>query len=154
MFEIFSKVIFGVRNKWYLELEIIKDDHMGFPCGASCREPTWQCRRLETQVRSLDWEDPLEEGTPTPVFLPVESHRQRGLAVYSPWGHKPLNITKQLSMHYFITKYYTTYSSKYFTSSRSFFMAQLVVYLGVCTCVPYKNILPLLFVMFHIYQLG
>ena len=25
---------------------------------------------------------------PTPVFLPGESHGQRSLAVYSPWGHK------------------------------------------------------------------
>ena len=40
LFEIFSKAIFGVRNKWYLELEIIRDDHMDFPGGASYREPT------------------------------------------------------------------------------------------------------------------
>ena len=25
---------------------------------------------------------------PTPVFLPGESHEQRSLAGYSPWGHK------------------------------------------------------------------
>ena len=25
---------------------------------------------------------------PTPVLLPGESHGQRGLAGYSPWGHK------------------------------------------------------------------
>jgi len=25
---------------------------------------------------------------PTPVFLPGESHGQRGLAVYSPWGRE------------------------------------------------------------------
>ena len=32
--------------------------------------------RLETWVRSLGWEDPLEKGTqlPTPVFRPGESH--------------------------------------------------------------------------------
>ena len=48
LFEIFSKAIFGVRNKWYLELEIIRDDHMDFPDGASYREPTWQCRRWDT----------------------------------------------------------------------------------------------------------
>ena len=27
-------------------------------------------------------------GTPTPVLLPGESHGQRSLAGYSPWGHK------------------------------------------------------------------
>ena len=37
------------------------------------------------QVQSLDGKDPLEkEMTPTPVFLPGESHRQRSLAGYSP----------------------------------------------------------------------
>ena len=25
---------------------------------------------------------------PTPVFLPGESHGQRSLGVYSPWGHR------------------------------------------------------------------
>ena len=41
----------------------------------------------EMRVRSLGREDPLEEGMqPTPVFLPGESHGQRSLAGYSPWG--------------------------------------------------------------------
>ena len=35
----------------------------------------------ETWVRSLVWEDPLEEG----------------MAGYSPWGHKELDVTEQLS---------------------------------------------------------
>ena len=30
------------------------------------------------------------------VFLPGESHGQRSLAGYSPWGHKELNTTEQL----------------------------------------------------------
>jgi len=37
----------------------------------------------ETQVLSLDWQDPLEKGMqPTPVFLLGESHRQRSLVGY------------------------------------------------------------------------
>ena len=40
-------------------------------------------------VRSLDQEDPLEKGMITsPVFLSGESHRERNLVGYSPWGHK------------------------------------------------------------------
>ena len=35
---------------------------MGFPGGASGKEPTCQCRRHETWVWSLGWEDPLEKG--------------------------------------------------------------------------------------------
>ena len=33
----------------------------------------------ETWVQSLSWEDPLEKGIPTPVFLPGKSHGQRSL---------------------------------------------------------------------------
>ena len=41
----------------------------------------------ETWVQSFGWEDPLEEGMATHlVFLPGESHGQRGLVGYSPWG--------------------------------------------------------------------
>ena len=42
------------------------------------------------RVWSLDWEDPLEEGmaAQSSIFLPGESHGQRSLVGYSPWGHK------------------------------------------------------------------
>ena len=40
-------------------------------------------------------EDSLEKEMATPpVFLPGESHRQRSLAGYSPWGHKELERTE------------------------------------------------------------
>ena len=40
---------------------------LGFP-DASGKEPTCQCRGCkETQVRSLRWEDPLEEGNGYPL---------------------------------------------------------------------------------------
>ena len=32
-------------------------------------------------------------GNPLPVFLPGESHGQRNLVGYSPWGHKELDTT-------------------------------------------------------------
>ena len=38
----------------------------------------------ETQVRFLGWKDPWRRT----VFLPGESHGQRSLAGYSPWGRK------------------------------------------------------------------
>ena len=37
----------------------------GFPGGANYKESDWQCRRHETRVRPLGWEDPLEEGLAT-----------------------------------------------------------------------------------------
>ena len=55
----------------------------------------------ETWVRFLGWEDALEKGVkwlPTPVFLPGESHGQRILAGYSPWGHKELDMTEQITL--------------------------------------------------------
>ena len=43
----------------------------------------------ETWVRSLGWEDPLEEGMATHSnILAGESHGQRSLVEYSPWGHR------------------------------------------------------------------
>ena len=49
----------------------------------------------ETQVRSLDQEDPLEkEMAPGPVLLPGKSYGQRSLVGYNPWGHKALDRTE------------------------------------------------------------
>ena len=50
----------------------------------------------ETWVRSLSWEDPLEEGMATPFsILALENpHGQRSLAGYSPWGHKESDTTE------------------------------------------------------------
>ena len=49
----------------------------------------------ETQVRSLGQQDALEEGMQsTLVFLPGESHGQRSLVGYSPWGCKESDTTE------------------------------------------------------------
>ena len=53
----------------------------------------------ETWVLSLGQEDPLRKTwQPTPVVLPGESHGQRSLVGYSPWGHKELDITECLTV--------------------------------------------------------
>ena len=63
--------------------------------GACGKEPTRQCRGHEKRVQSLSWEDTLErKWQPTPVFLPGESHKQRGFAGYSPWGLKESDTTE------------------------------------------------------------
>ena len=51
----------------------------------------------EARVQSLDGEDPPGEGTGTTVSLPGESHGQRSLVGYSPWGHEELDMTEQLT---------------------------------------------------------
>ena len=52
----------------------------------------------EMQVRSLDWEDPLEErhGNPLQYSCLENPHGQRSLAGYSPWGHKESETTEAM----------------------------------------------------------
>ena len=53
----------------------------------------------ENSVKSLGQEDPLEkEWQPNPVFLPGESHGERSLVGYSPWGRKESDMTERLSL--------------------------------------------------------
>ena len=40
------------------------------------------------------WGRSAGRGQPTPVSLPGESHGQRVLAEYSPWGHKESDMTE------------------------------------------------------------
>ena len=52
----------------------------------------------ETPVWSLGRENPWRrEWQPTPVFLPGESHGQRSLVGYSPWGRRGSDMTGWLS---------------------------------------------------------
>ena len=68
-----------------------------FPAGSVVKNlPTMQ----ETWVWSLDQEDPWRrKWQPTPVFLLGESHGERSLADFSPWGHKKLDTTEWLNTH-------------------------------------------------------
>ena len=56
----------------------------------------FKCRRpgFDSWVGKIPWRRARQ---PTPVFLPGESHGQRNLAGYSPWGHKESDMTEQLS---------------------------------------------------------
>ena len=47
-------------------------------------------------VGTIPWR---REWPPTPVFLPGESHGQRSLAGYSPWGRKQWDMTELLSLN-------------------------------------------------------
>ena len=68
-----------------------------FPCGSAGKESACQCRRplFDPWVGKIPWRSKWQAST---VFLPGESHGQRSLADYSPWGHKrsqTVNNTKQ-----------------------------------------------------------
>ena len=73
---------------------------LGIPGGASSKEPACQYRRHKRHgfnpwVGKIPWR---KEWQSTLVLLPGESHRQRSLAVCSPWGHKELDTTEQLTL--------------------------------------------------------
>ena len=65
------------------------------PRWLSGQESTCQCRRhrrhrFDPWVGKIPWRKKWQS---TPVFLPGESHGQRSLAGYSPWGHKDSDMT-------------------------------------------------------------
>ena len=51
----------------------------------------------EIRVQSLGWEDALQERMAThSSILTGDSHRERSLVGYSPWGHKELETNERL----------------------------------------------------------
>ena len=53
----------------------------------------------ESQVRFLGWEDSPREGYGNPLsILDGESHTQRNLVGYSPWGRKESDTTERLTL--------------------------------------------------------
>ena len=66
------------------------------PGGATGKESACHCRRCKRRrfdpwVEKIAWSRKWQT---SPVFLPGESHGQRGLEGYSPWGHKESDITE------------------------------------------------------------
>ena len=69
---------------------------MGFPGGldgkeSACNAGDAKDMGLSPRSGRSPWRRAWQ---PTPVFLPEESHWQRSLAGYSPWGHKELDTTE------------------------------------------------------------
>ena len=76
--------------------------HNGFPCGVSSKEPACQRRRtkrweFDPWVGKIPWR---RKWQPTPLFLPGESHGQRSLVGYNPWGRKGSDMTEVTSLTY------------------------------------------------------
>ena len=69
---------------------------MGFPGGASGKEPACQCKGwkrcgFDPWIGKIPWRRTWQ---PTSVCLPGESYSQRSLAGYSPWGHRESDRTE------------------------------------------------------------
>ena len=68
----------------------------GFPGGTRGKESAHQCRthkrcQFDPWVEKIPWRRKRQL---TPIFLPGESHGQKSLSGYSPWGHKELDTTE------------------------------------------------------------
>ena len=64
----------------------------------------------ETQVLSLQGEDPPEKGMAThSCILAWKIHGQRSLAGYSPWSHRESDMIERLSMHTYTHTYIYIY---------------------------------------------
>ena len=74
------------------------NSYLGLLWQLSGKEAAYQCRRhgFSPWVEKIPWR---RKGQLTPVFLPGESHGQRNLAGYSPWGRKESDTTKQMNTH-------------------------------------------------------
>ena len=71
-------------------------DFLGFPGGASSKEPACQRRRCKrcgfnSWVGKIPWR---KKWQPTSVFFPGDSHGQRSLVGYSPQGRKKLDTSE------------------------------------------------------------
>ena len=92
-FQIFCRFIFAFV---YLFLNL--------PRWLSSKESACQWRRgrrcgFDPWVRKTPWR---REWQPTPIFLPGESHGQRSLVGYSPWGCKESDMTERLTFKYYL----------------------------------------------------
>ena len=77
-----KKIIWGYFKQLYANIL----DNLGFPGGASGKEPICHSRgpkrcRLDPWVKKMSWRRAWQV---TPVFLPGESHGQRSLTGFSP----------------------------------------------------------------------
>ena len=93
----YSSLCYTVGSCWLFTVNISVCIHQGFPGGTVVKN--LPCKRhkrcgFDPNVGKIPWR---RKWQPTPEFLPGKFHGQRSLAGHSPWGHKELNRTEQLS---------------------------------------------------------
>ena len=84
-----SMVRFGLDQ---VRLEV----NYGFPGGSDSKESACDAGDLGS-IPTLGRSPWRREWLLTPVFLPGESHGQKSLVGYSPWGHKAWDTTERLT---------------------------------------------------------
>ena len=109
----FVVICYSSKTKWYMKAIRTSAGYKdtGTPKNAWNNEMVMEVRNKpmaqtakdppamwETQVQSLDGEDPLERGMATHSrLLPGEFHGQSSLVGYSPWDSKKLDTTERLT---------------------------------------------------------
>ena len=100
------------KTDYYLAL--LHKTMEGLASGSDSKNICLQCRRLgfDPWVRKIPCR---REWLPIPLFLPRESHGQRSLERYSPWGHKESDMTEQLtfSLHKIMCRSYDKHSHRF-----------------------------------------
>ena len=105
----------------------------GLPWWLSLWRINLQCRRpgLDPWVREIPWG---REWLPTPVFLPGESHWQRSLVGYSPWGYEESDMTEQLTHTHTHTNIYILTKDSLNKNWIFFYFLLLVIELNLNSC--------------------
>ena len=83
-----------------VEIRVSHRSRKGLPRWLSGKESGCQCSRhkrcrYDPWVGKIPWKRKWQH---TPVFLPGEFHGQRSQVGCSPWGHKELDTTEQLTL--------------------------------------------------------
>ena len=83
------------RLRWSLVQAVREESVKGGPRWLSGKESACQRRRrgFDPWVGKIPWR---RKWQPAPVSLPGESHGQRSLAGYSPWGHEKSDISERV----------------------------------------------------------
>ena len=68
--------------------------HTGFPGGSVVKNPPANAGDASL-IPGLGRSSGRGHGNPLLIFLPRESHEQRSLASYSPWGHKESDMIEE-----------------------------------------------------------
>ena len=77
---------------------MLQQDDISFSGGSDSKESACHAGDIEMWIVKIPCRRELQ---PAPMFLPGESRGQRSLAGYSPWGHKELDTTEQLTLSLF-----------------------------------------------------
>jgi len=77
----------------YLSIHLLKDAFQVVLAVKNLPAKAGDMKRhgFDPLVGNIYWR---REWQPTPVFLPGESHGQRSIVGYSPWGHKESDTTE------------------------------------------------------------